>query len=182
MILKNWEKLPGILFAKAWYATGHVQKETYTGNNWFTEDEWNSCSLSMDPAGLNDILGAENAVEPSLTDLIESGRAKRSRVLWMVSARPPSEDMMILPASLIFPIEKRVANFLFSQALNAEREVKKKSTIVFSRKGGKEVSHHLLAKYTALTTEGLRDLKPDVPARTLKAGFSTFFNTVLQIL
>ncbi len=171
MCLENWEKLPPVMFAKAWYATGHVTKEQILELGQITESQWESCHLSPNPTGLNDILGPENAAEPSLADLIANGEMKRQRVIWMIGSKPREEDMVLLPGSLVFPIEKRMANYLFSLVQDGAEETKSKSTILFSKRSGKEASWQLLHKHTTADPNGCRSLKADVPPRTLKDVF-----------
>lgn len=160
--------MPPILFAKAWYTTGHVTKEEYLERGMYTQEEWDECSLNTDPAQLGDVVGLENIAEPSLVDLIQGGRCQRQRVLWMISGKPPSDEVVILPHALIFPIEKRLANFLFAQAQNPGQRIKHISTIVFSKRGGKEASHQMINKHTTSDAAGRKELKQDVPTRSAK--------------
>ena len=157
-----------MMFAKAWYTTGHVTKEQILALGQITESEWDNCSLLPDPTGLNEVLGPEHAVEPSLADLIANGERKRKRVIWMIGSKPREEDMVLLPGSLVFPIEKRMANYLFAVAKSSVEETKSMSTVLFSKRTGKEVSWQLLHKHTTCDPSGCRYLKADVPSRTLK--------------
>jgi len=160
--------MPGVLFAKAWHATGHVPKEMYLEQGLFTQEDWDACKLMPDAADMIEVLGAENAEEPSVADLISNGEAKRRRVVWLVQSKHPSQEMAIMPGSLVFPVEKKLANHVWYKAQNPKKEVKQWSTIVFSRRTGKEISSQLLQKHTVLQACGRRRLKEEVPKRTSK--------------
>lgn len=128
-----------MLFGKAWHATGHVSKEDALAAGGFSEQEWEECHLLPDPAELQIVLGSDNIDEPSVIDLIESGRSKRRRVLWQVTAKHPSEQFACLPAILIYPIEKRLCHWLFhTVSPNSTVAVKPRSTLFISRRNSKD--------------------------------------------
>lgn len=166
MVLENWRRIPRALFAKAWVVTGHVTKERILQISKITEQEWNECSLYDDPAEFREHLGLDAAQEPSLEELIEYGAGKRRRVVWQVSSKGSSIPSAQLPASLVFPVEKRVANYLFAKASDASVSVKTKSTVIISRKLSKEISAELSKKYTIQCDDGTRELKECTPNRT----------------
>eukprot|EP00438_Fugacium_kawagutii_P013708 Skav202231 [mRNA] locus=scaffold2988:97814:110466:+ [translate_table: standard] len=165
MCLRNWERLPEALFAKAWYETGHVEKADILAKGRITEEDWDNCKLLPDPASLNDVIGAENAAEPALADLIANGQAKRQRVLWFIQEKHPSHEMALLPGTLVFPVEKRLANYLFASTQPGQTP-NKFSTITFSCRNGREASWQLLQKHTFVEPNGQRRFKSSAAAVT----------------
>ena len=162
--------MPDVMFAKAWEVTGHVSKEEYLSRGLFTEEQWSSCKLRVDPLEMDAVLGPENNEEPSIDDLIFGGHMKRRRVIWLLSEKHPSPDMAVMPACLVHPIEKRIASYLYAQADGrVPHEVKSMQTICISKRQGKECSYKLLLKHTVTQGDGSRAFKEDVPQRTLKA-------------
>ena len=74
--------------------------------------------------------------------------------------------MAMLPACLIFPLEKRLSNFLFAKSQNLNPNAS--CSVIISKKGAKEMSPEMLKKYTKQHPDGTRTLKDDAPARTQK--------------
>lgn len=133
-----------------------------------TEQEWNECSLYDDPADFREHLGVDAAQEPSLEELIEYGAGKRRRVVWQVSSKGSTIPSAQLPASLVFPVEKRIANYLFAKASDAGVPLKSKSTVIISRRLSKEISAEMSRKHTTYNDDGTRELKESTPNRTKK--------------
>ncbi len=171
--LTNWEKMPQTLFAKAWVTTGHVSMQRSMEISGLSEQEMSECHLLTDPLSLESVLGAGNEEGPSLEDLISGGRAKRRRVVWMMDNKNGSGTAQ-MPGSLIMPIEKHLANFLFSslpdkqQSKKPEKQMKEVVTIVMSKKYGREASHEVQRKHTILHASGLKGLSRSCPSRTAK--------------
>ena len=155
------------MWLKAWHVTGHIDKPTALEVSGISEDAWESCSLRPDVTDLADIIGYENTDEPSVADLIEQGRLKRKRVVWTLSRRHPSEEHVTLPHILVWPIEKRLANYVHGVA-KGHVQNRPLSAIVISKKGGKEVSFDMLKKHTIWHADGTKTLKGDAPARAKK--------------
>lgn len=137
--MENWQKLPNVMFAKAWYLTGHIEKEEAMRVGQISEEEWSACSMLHDPAGMADIMGEENVDEPSIPELIASGRSNRQRVVWLINPKPGVETFALLPGILIYPLEKRLCYYLFHKAKGGEGNNKPKSTLVMSRRTSKDM-------------------------------------------
>ncbi len=171
MVLANWAKLPRTLFAKAWVTTGHVSKEKMMEVANIDEAEWEACNIQGDGSGLITHLGPLASDEPSIEELIQNGAMKRKRVLWTISRSSSEEPSAVLPGSLVWPVERRLSSFLFAQASAESDSLKTWTTIVISRRAGKEVSTDLLRKRTKVNADGTRAFMADVPNRTLKDCF-----------
>ena len=165
--LINWARMPSSLFAKAWIVTGHATEEDILNNSNLTKEDLDNTHLLTDPLELSAVLGGENAEEPSVEELIMGGELKRQRVVWLLQAKDNSDTQSLLPQILVFPLEKRFCNYLYMTAKH-EKDVKAASTIVISRRTGKEISAETLRKNTILGKNNLRKLKPDAPRRTSK--------------
>ena len=173
MCLENWRRVPRALFAKAWVTTGHVTKERVMEAGNITEEQWESCKILDDPLGLFHFLGLRAADEPSLEELIENGRKKRRRVVWVIACRNPADGMGLLPASLVHPVEKKLCNYIFQAAGGSERvaPLKQIATVLVSRRSARECSVEMLRKHTVLKENGARVLKEDAGARAVKEIF-----------
>ena len=156
MVLANWAKLPRTLFAKAWVTTGHVSKEKMMEVANIDEAEWEACNIQGDGSGLITHLGPLASDEPSIEELIQNGAMKRKRVLWTISRSSSEEPSAVLPGSLVWPVERRLSSFLFAQASAESDSLKTWTTIVISRRAGKEVSTDLLRKRTKVNADGTR--------------------------
>lgn len=165
-VLENYKRLPRALFAKAWVVTGHVTREKMLEVSGLSEEEYENCSLLQDPAGLSEILGVENCSEPALEELIYNGALKRCRTIWLLSTHYAEQPLAGLPACLVHPVERRIANFLFARSQNLNP--KRKSTVIISRRSSKEISPAMIVKHTVQQDDGTRKLKQDIPARTAK--------------
>lgn len=166
--LENWKRIPRALFAKAWVRTGHITKEEMIAKGYVTEDEWEHCELLADPLGLRDLLGLGNAEEPSIEELLEGGKAKRQRVVWLIDTKGPKVEKAMLPASLLFPVERRLCHFLVHSGPGASDPVPPISSLVLSKRTGKELGPEMLKKHTRLLQNNTRDFRPDVPTRVQK--------------
>lgn len=159
--------MPPALFGKAWITTGHVTAETLVANSTLTMEDIEKAHLLVDPLQLQDVLGEQNADEPSLEEMIESGENKRKRIIWLLGSKDDPEVQALLPACLVWPVEKKLCNYLYMSATHQD-SVKPLSTIVFSRRSGKEVGAEMLRKNTVLNQGNTRSLKQDAANRTAK--------------
>lgn len=181
-VLANWAKMPRVLFAKAWVTTGHVSKETMMRVAQIDEAEWQSCNLQGDGSGLLTHLGPLATDEPSIEELIQNGANKRKRVVWTISSSSSEEPSALLPGSLLWPLERRLSSFLFARATGGETgRVRTWSTIVISRRAGREVSNDLLRRRTTLHADGKRSFLDDVSNRTLKDSFTIQCGCTIEI-
>ena len=147
--LKNWMRIPNAMFGKAWIKTGHISEEELLQSSDITQEELDNCHLLSDPLMLEDVLGPDNAAAPSVQEMIQGGESKRHRVVWELSGKPGQPATKhLLPAALLYPVEKKLANYLFqkiSKRANAP-EPKPMCTILLSRRTGKEIGVAMLKK------------------------------------
>lgn len=158
--------MPKVLFAKAWVTTGHVSKSEMMERANISEEQWQSCHLRPDPAGFLEVLGLDAMEEPSVEEMIANAERKRTRVVWLVSCLDNPAEMAILPASLVYPIEKRLSHHLYCKANS--QDAGKLSTIIISKRAAREMYPEMVKKYTKIRGDGTREFKEDVPKRTLK--------------
>ena len=164
----NWERIPNSLFGRAWITTGHITEEELLANSTITAEELAQSHLLQDPLELSAILGAGNDDEPSLEELILQGSQKRKRVQWVLDGRDGPGVQALLPATLVFPVEKRLCHFLYHVAKHPDNPPQARSTLVLNRRTGREATADALRKHTVLGAFNLRALKPDAPARAVK--------------
>ena len=85
-------------FAKAWATTGHITKEELISHGCITEEEWEHCELLTDPLSLRKVLGMGNEEERSIEELLEGGKQKKTRVLWLHDTKGPSLEKPMSPS------------------------------------------------------------------------------------
>ena len=161
MAIENWKRLPRVMFAKAWVVTGHVEKEHILELQGLTENDRTNSHILQDPAGLHEFLGVEASAEPSIADLIENGQRKRRRVAWSISSKSADGSRAMLPASLVWAVEKKLANYIYAKIDSPRRPPVPTCTLVLSRKHARECSFDVLRKNTELLANGTRKLRED---------------------
>lgn len=168
MCIRNWQRMPASLFGKAWMITGHITKEDLLACSNITEEDLLKASLLQDPLRLSQILGCGNEDEPSLGDLAKEGELFRSRAVWLLDGPAGSDIQALLPGVLVFPVEKKLCNFLNAKTrnLNARQLPSKWSTVVMSKRTGREPGHETIRKHTNVARDNRKWLKEDVPPRT----------------
>lgn len=124
----------------------------------------------LHPLQVGEALGIANAEAPCVDELIEGGASKRERVMWTLGGKPGSSVVeSLLPAALIWPVEKQLSNYLFLKASKKKPGGPRHLySILHSKRLGKEASHDLQRRYAVLQKNGTRRLKDDAPTRTLK--------------
>lgn len=133
-----------------------------------TKEEMDDCHLLSDPLTLEDVLGQGNAEGPSVQDLIEGGKSKRRRVVWTMDTKLGNTKSM-MPGSLISPVEKYLANYLYTKvAPSTDRSMKPVMTLVFNKRHGREATPDMVRKKTILGNDGLRTLRENLGPRLVK--------------
>lgn len=148
--------------------TGHIDKATVMDLAGISEEQWQACTLSPDQSDLGSVLGPANVEGPSVAELIAGGKSKRQRVLWLIARKCPADEMVAMPINLAWAVEKRLCSFLYGKAVDNQGQTKSLSTLIFSKRSGKEATAEAVKKHTVLRADGTRALKDEAPNRTKK--------------
>lgn len=164
LVVDNWFQFPSILLQKAWVRTRHVSLEEMKAMNGSTDDDFAQSEQWCDPSGLAGVLGYEGASAPNADDM-ELNQVDRKVLLWEIK-NPDTDQWALLPASLVFSLEKRLANYVHQVAQKQPMPVW--ASVCWNTRLAKEASPSWVAQNTVHSPGGKRHFSDKISKKASK--------------
>ncbi|CAK9001059.1 unnamed protein product, partial [Durusdinium trenchii] len=164
LVVDNWLQFPSILLQKAWVRTRHVSLEEMKAMNGSTDDDFAQSEQWCDPSGLAGVLGYEGASAPNADDM-ELNQVDRKVLLWEIK-NPDTDQWALLPASLVFSLEKRLANYVHQVAQKQPMPVW--ASVCWNTRLAKEASPSWVAQNTVHSPGGKRHFSDKISKKASK--------------